>query len=39
MTLISLMCQNLYHSILAEFLGQDYENAYEDREKQLLLHY
>jgi hypothetical protein len=36
---ISLVCQKLYHSILANFFGQDNENAYENRAKQLHLQY
>jgi len=39
MSLISLFCQKLDRSILANFLGQDNENAYENRAKQVLLHY
>jgi hypothetical protein len=39
MTFISLVCQKLYHSILADFLGRHNENAYENRAKQSHLHY
>ena len=39
MTLISLICQKLYHPILANFLGQDNESAYENRAKQSHLQY
>jgi hypothetical protein len=39
MMFFSRVCQKLYHSILANFLGQDNESAYEHRAKQVLLHY
>jgi hypothetical protein len=39
MTFFPLFCQKLYHPILANFLGQDNENAYENRAKQSHLQY